>query len=237
MSTALAETTSAGSSLPFFMRRLHSLTGIVFGSYLVVHLIINATLVEGARHGGGLAVFAQQVQKIHSLPFLQAVEWGMIYLPILFHGVYGIWVALAGQPNSINYPYRNNWYYLAQRLSTIIIVLFMLFHVLGFKGALGSALAFDPSESGAVASVKRHFDFHWSLLWVVYPLGVLASTFHTANGFRAAAIAWGLTVSKKSMARWEMLCLVIFVGMTFCGFLALAAVARMEPSAVIAPGH
>ena len=31
----------------FLLRRLHSLTGIVFGGYLVVHLLINATIAQG----------------------------------------------------------------------------------------------------------------------------------------------------------------------------------------------
>ena len=227
MSTAVAESVSVSSSpLPFLLRRLHSLTGLLFGSYLVIHLMINATLIEGKRHG--MDVFAEQVQKIHGLPFLLAIEWVMIYLPILFHGVFGIWVAVAGQPNAINYPYRNNWYYVLQRLSTIIIVLFMAFHIFGFKGCFGPALAFDPALTQATASVKHHFAFHWSLLYVVYPLGVLASTFHTANGFRGAAMAWGLTVSKRSMARWDLVCTAIFVGMTICGFVALAAIAGMD---------
>ena len=226
MSTAVASSVSvSSSSLPFLLRRLHSLTGILFGSYLVIHLLINATLIERVRHAGAPAVFAEQVAKIHSLPFLLAIEWTMIYLPIIFHAIYGIWIALAGQPNSINYPYRSNWYYLMQRLSSIIIVLFMLFHILGFKGTFGPALAFDPSEAHSVASVQHHFQFHWSLLYVVYPLGVLASCFHTANGFRGAAIAWGLTVSKKSMARWDLVCVAIFLAMMGCGFTALAAVA------------
>src|SRR4051812_39589925 len=30
----------------FLLRRLHSLTGIVFGGYLVVHLLVNATIAQ-----------------------------------------------------------------------------------------------------------------------------------------------------------------------------------------------
>ncbi len=236
VSTAVAPSVSVSSSpLPFLLRRLHSLTGIMFGSYLVIHLMVNATLIEGSRHPGAPAVFAEQVNKIHSLPFLLAIEWTMIYLPIIFHGIYGIWIALAGRPNVDNYPYRSNWYYLLQRLSSIIILLFMLFHILGFKGYFGPRLEFDATHS--VASVQHHFQLHWSLLYIVYPLGVFASCFHTANGFRGAAIAWGLTVSKKSMARWNLVCVAIFLGMMACGFTALAAVAAMEPAPGTVVGH
>src|SRR3954453_12482864 len=75
----------------FLLRRLHSLTGIVFGGYLVVHLIINATLVQGVRPHD---VYGEQVAKIHSLPFLPAIEWTFIYLPILFHTVYGVFLLI-----------------------------------------------------------------------------------------------------------------------------------------------
>src|SRR6266567_573480 len=67
-----------GGRYHFLLRRLHSLTGLVFGGYLVVHLLINATLVEGARHAegaaaGGPTVYQLQVDKIYSLPFLPLV--------------------------------------------------------------------------------------------------------------------------------------------------------------------
>ena len=54
MSTAIASDPTVpllGGRHHFFIRRLHSLTGLVFGGYLVVHLLVNATLIEGARHG------------------------------------------------------------------------------------------------------------------------------------------------------------------------------------------
>src|SRR5829696_8640748 len=124
---------SATTVRPFLLRRLHSLTGIVFGGYLVVHLIVNATLIQGVHPHD---VYGEQVAKIHSLPFLSAIEWTFIYLPILFHTVYGIWITVTGQPNVDRYPYRKNQFYVAQRISAIVIVFFMLFHVLTLKYGL-----------------------------------------------------------------------------------------------------
>ena len=73
MSTASATTAhdltvpEVGGRHHFLLRRLHSLTGLIFGGYLVIHLIVNATLAEGGR------IFQMQVDKIHALPFLWAV--------------------------------------------------------------------------------------------------------------------------------------------------------------------
>src|SRR5438105_7883638 len=103
----------AGGKIHFLLRRLHSLTGIVFGGYLIVHLIVNATLAQRG------TVYQEQVNKIHALPWLPLIEWTFIYIPILFHTVYGVWIFLSGQPNVANYPYLKNWFYLFQRLSAI----------------------------------------------------------------------------------------------------------------------
>src|SRR3954462_11543901 len=102
MTTATTGTTATDHTLPllgahhhFLLRRLHSLTGLVFGGYLIVHLLVNATIAQfGARD-----VYQMQVDKIHSLPILWAIEWAFIYLPILFHTVYGFYIVFTGQPN------------------------------------------------------------------------------------------------------------------------------------------
>src|SRR4051812_3953565 len=137
--TATGPGTGIAGRHHFLLRRLHSLTGIVFGGYLVVHLLINATIAQGGN------VYQTQVDKIHDLPFLPLVEWVFIYLPIIYHTIYGIWITLTGQQNVANYPYGKNWAYVAQRVSAVIIVFFMLFHVLALKyGMFGKNLAFDP---------------------------------------------------------------------------------------------
>jgi succinate dehydrogenase / fumarate reductase, cytochrome b subunit len=205
-----------GGSRHFLIRRLHSLTGLVFGGYLVVHLIVNATIAQMGD------VYQVQVQKIHSLPLLWAIEWGFIFLPILFHTVYGIWITITGQPNVGSYPYGKNWFYTLQRLSAMIIVLFMVFHVLSLKyGLFGATLSFDPHN--AAATVHRHMTASALIAYVIYPIGILASCYHLANGFWTAAITWGLTVSAQAQRRWGFVCAGLFVLTMVCGFVALFA--------------
>lgn len=225
---------SAASASPnvrhFLLRRLHSLTGLVFGGYLVVHLLINATLVEGTRYDGEPTVYQQQVAKIHSLPLLPVVEVAFIYLPILFHTVYGIWITVTGKPNVANYPYGKNWFYVLQRASAIILVGFMLFHVLSMKGVfggeLGLALTFAPFH--ATQSTVNHMQAAWWVGYVIYPIGILASCYHLANGFWTAGITWGLTISKQSQKRWGLACVGLFVLTLVCGGAALAATLRAQ---------
>lgn len=207
-----------GGRYHFLLRRLHSLTGIVFGGYIVIHLLVNATLVQGSTP---VDIFQKQVDKIHALPFLLAVEWTFIYLPILYHTVYGIWITMTGQPNNSNYPFGKNWFYLLQRISAIIIALFIAFHIFGMKGLLGRALWFDSDH--ATASVVRHINVNWSVAYLVYPLGILASCYHLANGFWTAGITWGLTISAASQKRWGWVCTGLFAFTLGCGLTALGA--------------
>src|SRR5205807_1249514 len=102
------------------------------------------------------------------------------------------------------------------------IVLFMLFHVLGMKGVFGSTLAFDPAH--ATTSTIHHMRSSWLVAWVVYPLGVLASCYHLANGFWTAAITWGLTISAAAQRRWGFACAGLFVLTFVCGMTAVFAV-------------
>ena len=204
----------------FLIRRLHSLTGLVFGGYLIVHLLVNATIVQGG------SVYQMQVDKIHSLPFLGLIEWTFIYLPFLFHTVYGIWIIVTGKPNVDRYPYEKNYFYVLQRISAIIIVVFVLFHVLSLKyGWFGPNLSFRPDR--ALGTVGQHLD-NWFLVWLFYPVGILASCFHLANGLWAAAITWGLTVSAAAQRRWGMICAGLFVLLFIAGMTALIAGANLD---------
>lgn len=206
----------------FLLRRLHSLTGLVFGGYLVVHLIVNATIAQAGPS------YQTQVRKIHELPLVWAIEWLFIFLPIIYHTLYGIWITLTGQPNNDRYGYTRNWSYLLQRISAAILVLFMLFHVLSLKYAVfGATLSFDPHY--AKETVYRHMNVSWLIAWVIYPIGILASTFHMANGFWAAGITWGLTVSASAQKRWGMMCIGIFLLMTFLGMTALITGTLVNP--------
>jgi succinate dehydrogenase / fumarate reductase cytochrome b subunit len=210
----------------FLLRRLHSLTGLVFGGYLVVHLLINATIAQGGN------VYQTQVDKIHSLPFLALIEWTFIYLPILYHTAYGIWITVNGQWNVNHYPYEKNWFYVLQRISAVIIVFFMLFHVLSLKyGVFGPALKFE-AHGAAMRTVAIHMDRSFLITWGLYPIGILASCYHLANGFWAAAITWGLTISKSAQRRWGYACLGLFVVTFVAGMIALAAAARLDPNTV-----
>jgi succinate dehydrogenase / fumarate reductase cytochrome b subunit len=172
-------------------------------------------------------VYQEQVNKIHNLPWLPLIEWAFIYIPILYHTVYGTWIFLTGQPNNASYPYGKNWFYLFQRLSAVYIIFFLLFHVLSLKyGVFGDKLAFDPLK--ATRTIVMHMHYNPVLAWGVYPLGVLASAYHTANGFWTAGITWGLTISSGAQKRWGGVCVGLFMLLFAAGMIALISAAVQQ---------
>src|SRR5579864_3163419 len=75
----------AGQGTSFILRRLHSLSGIVpVGAFLVEHFISNAFATNG------VDAYTAQVKFLTGLPFAKLLEVFGIYIPILFHGLYGI---------------------------------------------------------------------------------------------------------------------------------------------------
>jgi succinate dehydrogenase / fumarate reductase cytochrome b subunit len=99
-------------------------------------------------------------------------------------------------------------------------------------GLFGKNLAFRPGQ--ATLAVQQHLD-HWFLLWIWYPIGIIASCFHLANGFWTAAITWGLTVSAGAQRRWGYVCGAIFALTLICGFLAIIGGGRADPHLLVVP--
>ena len=113
-----------------------------------------------SRGRGANDVYQLQVDKIHSLPFLLAIEWAFIFLPIIYHSLYGIWITFTGQPNVGAYGYAKNWFYVLQRISAMIMVVFILSRA-GDERMFGHTLEFDPHNATASAAAHMHSSW-WS---------------------------------------------------------------------------
>src|SRR5712671_3083557 len=69
----------------YLLRKLHSLSGVVpVGAFLAEHFWSNsAALVSAAKYN-------ETSQELQTIPFRVFVEWAFIFLPILYHGGYGV---------------------------------------------------------------------------------------------------------------------------------------------------
>src|SRR3981189_2819956 len=78
----------------YLLRKLHSLSGIVpVGAFLAEHFWSNSAALVSAQK------YNQTSEDLQTIPYRVFVEWIFIFLPILFHGGYGIYIWLHGQSN------------------------------------------------------------------------------------------------------------------------------------------
>ncbi|MBN1851175.1 MAG: succinate dehydrogenase cytochrome b558 subunit [Pirellulales bacterium] len=209
----------------FLIRRLHSLTGIVpIGVFLCIHLAVNASVIED------VTAFQKAVYQIHSLGgLLPFVEWALIFLPILFHGILGVLILLGGSSNTGDYPYAENYRYLLQRATGLIAGLFILWHVFhmhgwfhfrwwidGIAAPLGGAL-FRPFHAASTAGAALQNGYVTTL----YLIGILASVFHLANGLWTAGITWGIWTSPNAQKKIWRFCAAFGIILAAIGTSAL----------------
>ncbi|MDT3417054.1 succinate dehydrogenase / fumarate reductase cytochrome b subunit [Brevibacillus aydinogluensis] len=199
------------STRRFLLARLHSLTGLVpLGLFLLEHLYSNAIALMGQE------AYDRHVQTLSGIPFLPVVEVLFIALPLLYHAVYGIYIGMMAKVNPYRYAYRQNWLFIAQRVSGGITLVFVLYHIWAFR--LSSLLFDAPVNYEAVqAHLQNPFIFAF------YVLGVIATTFHFSNGLWTGLITWGITVGPRGQRISSVLRTLLFAGLCGVGVGALIA--------------
>lgn len=182
----------------FLLRKLHQLTGIVpLGLFFLVHIYTNSTSLSGPK------VFNEHVQDIHDIPYLLLIEIFGIFIPLLFHSIYGVIIATESHPNTLRYGYGRNWFYLFQRITGIFLFFFIFFHVLNLRfGLIPGLESYGMPVAGhagrAYSIVNGEFQ-NISVL-ILYFLGVVATAWHLAYGFWLFAVDWGLIIGEKAQA-------------------------------------
>ena len=139
----------AGEGMSFVLRRLHSLSGVVpIGAFLLEHFISNAEAFKGP------LAYGKQVEFLNSLPGVFFLELFFIWIPIAYHGLYGVYIWYRGDTNVAAYPWSGNWLYTAQRWTGIIALVYMVQHT-WFLRFTGVHLPTHPMQS--FASVDDRF--------------------------------------------------------------------------------
>ncbi|MEK4537709.1 MULTISPECIES: succinate dehydrogenase cytochrome b558 subunit [Peribacillus] len=194
----------------FGNRRLHSLLGVIpIGLFLIFHLSVNFMATKGEE------TFNGAVHLIEFTPVKILVEWVVIYLPILFHAVYGLYIAFTAKNNLGRFGFFRNWMFFLQRLSGIITLIFLVWHVWStrIQAALGAEVDFDM-----MAEI-----FSNPFMIAFYLVGLISTIFHFCNGLWSFAVSWGLTVSPKSQKIMTYFTLIVFVLLSYIGVSAIFA--------------
>ena len=174
----------------FILRRLHSLSGIVpIGVYLVFHIMLaNASVL------GGPDRFDAAVEAIGVLPppILLAIEVLAIYLPLLFHSLYGfVRLGESELSNPLRNDYLGAYLYTLQRITGVIAFFFIGWHVYTTRFQYYFAGAeIDYAMMRGIMTDPVRFS--------IFLVGTAASVFHFTNGIWTFAITWGLTVGRRA---------------------------------------
>ncbi len=194
----------------FFNRRLHSLVGVIpVGLFLCVHLTVNHLATRGA------SSFNKGVGFMESLPFLPVLEIVFIFLPLLYHAIYGLYIAFTAKPNNGRLGYFRNWMFLLQRITGVITLIFVAWHVWETRiaYALGTPLNFEM-----MVNILSNPVMFW-----FYIIGVVSAIFHFTNGLWSFAVSWGLTITPRSQRISTYVTMVLFVLLSIVGVQALVA--------------
>jgi succinate dehydrogenase / fumarate reductase, cytochrome b subunit len=200
----------------FFWRRLHSLSGIIpVGVFLIEHFVSNAFATNGPH------AYAAQVKFLTSLPFVPVLETVGIYLPLLYHSLYGFYIWFRGQSNATDYPWAGNFMYAAQRWTGAIAFAYILWHTWTMRFT-GTHLL--THSSAAFAKVQTELQNPWALAF--YIVGITAASWHFAYGLYLFAAKWGITVSDKSRRAFGFVCLAIAATFIAVGLVTIQAFFR-----------
>jgi len=189
-----------------FLRRLHSFTGAIpLGAYLLFHLYANSFALNGA------ASYDEHVRPLRSLPYLYVIASVFIFLPLIYHAGYGLYIWYTGEFNGLQYRYYRNWVYMKQRSTGLIVLVFVCYHIYD--------QVFRPDVSFAnVAGSLSH-----PAVLALYVLGVSSAAWHFFSGLWSVLIKWGVTLGERSQRATLVVCSVLGIGLIVVGIRALLA--------------
>lgn len=198
----------------FFYRKLHSLLGVIpVGFFLIEHMLTNYVAFDG-----GKEAFIAQIAWLNSLPLVLGLEIVGIWLPLLYHGIYGLYIAFTARNNVSNYGYFRNVMFMMQRLTGVITLIFVAWHFWGtrFQVAIGNV------EYGELGGTMHEIATNpW--FFTFYLIGIVSSTFHFSNGMWSFLVSWGITIGPRAQKVSTYVWLGVFILITTMFILSLTA--------------
>ena len=198
----------------YYYRKLHSLLGVIpVGFFLVEHLITNYEAFNGGHQG-----FIDSVRWLNSLPLVFFLELFGIWIPILYHGIYGLFVAFQSRNNVNRFGYYRNMMFMLQRVTGVITLIFIAWHFFTtrFQVSLGN-------QTHDSLGVLMHNVFTTPAYFTLYLIGVLAATFHFTNGMWSFLVSWGITIGPRAQRVSSVVWMGVFVIMSIMFILSMVA--------------
>jgi succinate dehydrogenase / fumarate reductase cytochrome b subunit len=201
------------SDRSFLLRRLHSLSGIFpVGAFLLEHLLTNFYATRGPD------AYNDKVKFLAELPVVVALELFFIWIPILYHGGYGVYIWWRGETNVGDYPLQGNWLYSLQRWTGLVAFAYICYHV--WEQRFAGAHILDHTF---IAFSKVQHSIAHPAVHAFYVVGLLAACFHFSYGVWLFACKWGLTPGLQAQRKLFWACMGLFAILTGAGLASLRA--------------
>src|SRR5688572_18795812 len=214
-------------SSTFVFRKLHQLTGILpLGVFLLEHFYTNSKAMTGP------ADFNNAVRDLQSIPYILFIEIGGIFIPLIYHAVYGLVITMEARPNNLAYPYPRNWFYTIQRITGMILFFFIAFHVLNFRfGMIPGLNTISVAHRPDLAFDIVSREFRMVPIFLIYMVGITATVWHLANGIWLFLVDWGITIGERAQRLTGYACIAFGVALLLVGI--NAAVAFIRPGGLL----
>jgi succinate dehydrogenase / fumarate reductase cytochrome b subunit len=206
-------------SRTFILRKLHQLSGIVpLGVFLLEHFYTNSKALSGAEP------FNKAVADLQGIPYILLIEICGIFIPLIYHALYGLFITFEARPNNLAYPYPRNWFYTIQRITGVILFFFITFHVLNFRFGLIPGLnevsvAHSPNDAWQIV----RGEFVNNIIFAVYVVGITATVWHFANGIWLFLVDWGITIGARAQRLTGYACIAFGAVLLMVGINAALA--------------
>jgi len=179
----------------FLIRKLHVISGVLpVGVFLLIHLTINSYALVSPE------VYNQRAAFMKELPFLTFMEIFLIFLPILYHGLFGLYVVYIAKNNVLKFSYSRNWAFYLQRITAVITFAFLIYHVLTTRFS-GNEITYDFMSNILAKPGMLAF----------YIFGVVSAMYHLANGLWAFFIDLGITIGPNAQRVVAVASSIVFV--------------------------
>jgi succinate dehydrogenase / fumarate reductase, cytochrome b subunit len=190
----------------YLLRKLHSFTGILpVGAFLAEHFwSTSAVLVSPEKYDS-------VSYDLQTIPFRPLVEWGAIFLPLLFHSLYGIYNWIRGKSNVSSYPWVGNWLYSTQRYTGLIAFVYIGWHLYTQRWL--------THGKSTYVEVQHFFQNPWFLAFTL--IGILASSFHLGIGIWNFLCKWGLAATENAQRLAGRLGIAVALVFSLVGVLIL----------------
>lgn len=201
------------SERSFLNRRLHSLLGVIpVGFFLIEHLYTNFMMTQG------LDAFVEQVNWLWGIPFLAVLEVVFIFIPLLYHAIYGLYIAYQARNNVTNFSTFRNIMFFLQRVTGVITLVYIVWHVWQTR-----VQQFIHNFSAEGLAEHTAAILHNPITLTLYIIGLIAAVFHFSNGMWSFLVSWGVTVGPRAQMISTWVWGFVFVAVSFMGVASLLA--------------